>query len=83
MEIFYTRRAAEELRDLPPPIQRRVAAKMRFFADQPDPLKFAKRLTNSRLGQFRFRIGEYRVVFDVEGEAIYVLRIAKRDEVYR
>lgn len=82
MQIFYTRRAADDLQRLPQTLQRRIAAKMRFFAAQADPLRFAKRLTRVREGQFRFRIGDYRVIFDVEGDTIYVLKIAKRDDVY-
>ena len=51
MEVFYTRHAAEDLQRLPGTVQRRIAAKMRYFAAQRDPLRFAKRLANAREGQ--------------------------------
>ena len=54
---------------------------MRFFAEQSDPLAFAKRLTGMHL--YRFRIGDYRVLFEIEGNVIKVVTIKKRDEAYR
>jgi mRNA interferase RelE/StbE len=82
MKIFYTHRAAEELKSLPKEVQKRIVTKMRFYANQEDPLAFAKRLVDVREGQFRFRIGDYRVVFDVAKDSIYVLKIGKRSEIY-
>jgi len=55
---------------------------MRFFAAYKDPLKFAERLTDYLEGSFRFRIGDYRVAFDVVKGDIYVLKIKKRDKAY-
>lgn len=55
---------------------------MRFCAGRKDPLAFAKRLTDSREGQYRFRIGNYRLLFDVKNNSIYVLVIVKRDKAY-
>jgi mRNA interferase RelE/StbE len=54
-----------------------------FYASQENPLTFAKRLVAVREGQFRFRIGDYRVIFDVAKDSIYVLKIAKRSDVYK
>ena len=82
MEIFYTRKAAEAFEKLPRQVQKRIVDKMRFYAVQKDPLKFAERLTDYREGGFRFRIGDYRLAFDVKGGAIYVLKIGKRDAMY-
>ena len=55
---------------------------MCFYAKQENPLKFAKRLTDYREGEFRFRIGIYRLIFDVKRGAIYILKIDKRDSIY-
>ncbi|OGI64875.1 hypothetical protein A2647_02965 [Candidatus Nomurabacteria bacterium RIFCSPHIGHO2_01_FULL_40_24b] len=83
MEIFYTKRAARQLEDLPKPIQKRIAKKMRFFGEQKNPLRFAERLTDYREGEFRFRVGDYRLTFDVKNTAIYVLHIGRRDNIYQ
>ena len=82
MKIFYTKKAAEELEGLSYEIQKRIAKKMRFYREQKDPLKFAKRLTDYREGEFRFRIGKYRALFDVKEGTIYVLKIDNRDKSY-
>jgi len=82
MKIFYTHKVAEDLRKLPRLVQKRIAKKMRFYARQENPLKFDKRLIDHREGEFRFRIGDYRIIFDVKGNAIYVLKIDKRDKAY-
>ena len=83
MKIFYTHRAAAELKSLSKPVQKRIVSKMRFYASQENPLTFAKRLVDVREGQLRFRIGDYRVIFDVAKDSIYVLKIAKRSDVYK
>ena len=82
MEIHYTFKAAEDLEKLPQNIQKRIATKMRFYAVQKDPLRFAEKLAEPREGEFRFRVGDYRIVFDMVGNKIFVLKIKKRDEVY-
>lgn len=82
MEIFYTNKAVKQLENLPRQIQKRIVEKMRFYAKQENPLKFAKRLTDYREGEFRFRIGEYRLIFDVVKDKIYILKIDKRDKIY-
>jgi mRNA interferase RelE/StbE len=48
-----------------------------------DPLRHAKKLTHFSLGTYRFRIGDYRVIFDIEGEDIIVLRVGHRKSIYR
>ena len=56
---------------------------MRFYANQNNPLKFAEHLSDRREGEFRFRVGNYRLIFDVRANAIYVLKIDRRDKVYK
>ena len=82
MNIFYTHKAAKQLEFLPHLIQRRIVEKMRFYAKQENPLKFSKRLTDHQEGGFCFRIGDYRLTFDVRDNAIYILKIGKRDKIY-
>ena len=83
MEIFYTNKAAKKLENLPLLVQKRIAKKMRFYASQKDPLKFAKRLTDYYDGEYRFRIGEYRLTFDVKRDTIYILGVKARDKSYK
>lgn len=82
MEIRYTRKAEEQFRKLSRDVQQRIAKKMRFFSEQADPLKFAKRLTDTDDGVYRFRIGRWRVRFDIVYKTIYVVKVAIRDKSY-
>ncbi|MCK4791223.1 MAG: type II toxin-antitoxin system RelE/ParE family toxin [Desulfobacteraceae bacterium] len=41
------------------------------------------KLFDPALGTYRFRIGDYRVIFDIEGEEIVVLRVGHRKDIYR
>ena len=47
------------------------------------PLKHAEKLTDSQLGSYRFRVGDYRIIFDLVESEIVVLRIGHRREIYR
>lgn len=82
MEVHYSHKAAEDLRKLSKEIQKRIAIKMRFYTRQENPLKFARRLENSDEGEFRFRIGDYRIFFDVIDGKIFVLKISHRSKAY-
>lgn len=82
MEIRYSYKARDDFKELPREIQKRIAKKMRFYASQENPLKFAERLTDIRESEFRFRIGDWRLFFDVRGNKIFILRIKHRSKAY-
>lgn len=79
--IFFSDRAAKELQKLDKPIQRRIIEKLKEYARE-ENLSEAKRLRNPRLGTWRYRIGDWRVIFDLEGRELQILKIANRREVY-
>jgi len=83
MRISYTKSAIADLSSLPKNIQERVARKMRFYAKVENPTRFAERLTDFKDADFRFRIGEYRILFDIVNNQIFVLKIKHRKESYR
>jgi mRNA-degrading endonuclease RelE of RelBE toxin-antitoxin system len=62
-------------------IQERIVDKVRFFADQPDPLQFAEPLTG--YDAYRFRVGDFRITFELEDDTVRILSIRRRDEAYR
>ena len=81
---LFSKKALSDLKKLPKQTQRLIVGKLEYFVSGNNPLQFAKTLTNYSLGQYRFRIGDYRVVFDLEvGEIIFVLRVGHRREIYR
>lgn len=82
-QYIFRSRAEKELKKLPRDIVIRIKDKLRYFLSSPNPLNFATPLKKSTLGSYRFRIGDYRVIFDVEGENIIILTIGHRREVYK
>lgn len=81
MKIEFTKRAKGDLEALPRNVAIRILKKLNFYTKQRKPLIFAKALKGS-YGEYRFRIGKYRVVFDKIKNTIFILRIGKRDEIY-
>jgi mRNA interferase RelE/StbE len=58
--LVYTKRAIRDIRKLDESIKLRVGKALLRFRE--DPMKYAEKITDTRLGQYRFRIGDYRVV---------------------
>ena len=79
--LVYTHQAVKDIQKLEPQIKRRIGATLLRYKN--DPLSYAKRLTNSKLGTYRIRIGDYRVVFDLEGSDIVILKVGHRRDIYR
>lgn len=82
-EYVFTRVAAKDIQKLDTAIQKRLKQKMLYFIAQPDPLSLSKRLVGDKAGTYRWRIGDYRVVFDIDGNKIIILQVQHRRDVYR
>lgn len=79
--LLYTEQAARDIRaigDLDRLRIKKALERMRL-----KPLYYAKKMINSALGDYRFRVGNYRIVFDVDQDAIVILRVGHRREIYR
>ena len=80
-DVVFSERAAKEFRKLDKQIQKRIISKLKKYA-QEENLSEAKRLTNPVLGTWRYRVGDWRIVFDLNGKELQVLKVAKRRDVY-
>ena len=83
MEYYLKPSALKNLRRLPHGAQQKIIAKLDFYVRAPDPLAFAEKLTDHNSGEWRFRVGEYRLIFDVRNNNIIVLKIGHRKEIYK
>ena len=79
--LVYTSRAIKDISRLAPGIKKRIGKTLQRYKE--DPLKYAEKLSDSKIGTFRFRIGDYRVIFDISGIDIVVLRVGHRSSIYR
>jgi mRNA-degrading endonuclease RelE of RelBE toxin-antitoxin system len=81
MRVQFTETANDQLDRLPHRLQVRIVEKIELYSQQSDPLEFAEPLTGSN--EYRFRIGDYRVIFEVLHDTLWVTAIKRRDEAYR
>ena len=74
--LVYTRRAVKDIDKLEVKVKRRMGKSLNRYKE--DPLKYAEKISDPNLGSYRLRIGDYRVIFDLEGEDIVVLGVGHR-----
>lgn len=79
--LVYTHRASRDIDALDAAVKQRIGKTLQRF--EQNPLAYAEPLKESELGSYRFRIGDYRVVFDLNGQEIVVLRVGHRREIYK
>lgn len=82
MKIIFSESAFRQLSKLEKSIQKRIIDKLDFYASQNNPLEFSEKLTESKFGQWRYRIGDYRILFDVNIGRIVILKIGHRKNIY-
>ena len=79
--LVYTKRAVKDIRSLDNNVRKRIEKTL--IRHREDPLKKAEKLTDFAFGTYKFRIGDYRVIFDIENKDIVVLRVGHRKEIYK
>ena len=79
----FTKTSFKRFKKLPKDVQIRIIRKLDYFCAQEDLIDFAEPLTRSDLGEYRFRIGDYRVSFDVEDQILVIHDVDNRKDIYR
>ena len=81
--VLLERSAERDLRRLTPPIHDRVIAALQALADNPRP-QGCRKLVGS-VNDWRIRVGDYRVVYEIADviRVVRVHRVRHRREVYR
>lgn len=79
-KLIYTRTAAKDIGKLDPVAKKKLKKKIEAFSKR--PLSYARKLVDPRIGSYRWRAGDYRIVFDIEKEKIVILRVGHRREIY-
>ncbi len=81
-EARYSQPFLSDLQKLDPPVQRRIleAIETKLLID---PFKYSKKLVGKTgPGRWRFRVGDYRIRFHIEGGALLFYRVRHRREIY-
>ena len=80
-QLLYSNLAFEDIKKLDSVAKKKIKKKIELFAV--NPLFYSKRLFNSSIGNFRWRVGNYRIVFDLDKDKIIILRVGHRREIYK
>ena len=81
-EARYARPFLADLNKLEPSVQRRIlrAIETKLL---PDPFGHGRKLVGKTgPGRWRFRVGDYRIRFDIEGQLLLFYRVRHRKEIY-
>ncbi len=79
-QIEFKLRALKDMKALPKWAQRRIIIKIEALRN--DLAGDVKRLTNFS-PEYRLRVGDYRVLFEVEEDTVLVYRILHRKDAYQ
>ena len=79
--------AVQDLQNLGRMNADRITRKVVWFCRQANPLRFAEPLLGVYQGVYRFRVGDYRILFEINGRGkvriLIVLRVKHRGKAYR
>ena len=79
LEIIWDEKALSELDKLENTIARRIAKKVKELGGGLSSSD-VKRLQGS--SEFRLRVGDYRVIFMLEGDTMTILKVGHRKNIY-
>jgi len=80
-KIILTKRALKDIEKIDIKTKTHIGNKLKSLID--DPVKISRKLSNPIIGTYRFRIGDYRVIFDIDKDEVIILRIGHRRDIYK
>jgi len=82
-EIIWHEDTIEDLRKFPLKESKRIISKIEQYLSE-NPIQLGKSLRGKLKGLYRYRIGRYRVIYQINQSEckIIVIRVGKRDEIY-
>ena len=82
-EVYLERSAENDLKRLPTSIFHRIIPQIKTLAANPRP-SGCRKITGSK-NDWRIRIGDYRMIYEIneKAKAVRIMRVRHRREVYR
>jgi len=85
-DIQISERARKDLSGIDKQTSSRIISKLKEYRSTSNPMRHAKALTGDAKGLFRFRIGDYRAIFEKTKDGriiiLVILRIKHRKDIY-
>ncbi|MFA5820550.1 MAG: type II toxin-antitoxin system RelE/ParE family toxin [Candidatus Gracilibacteria bacterium] len=87
-KAIYTNEAQADLGRLERVVRERIVLKINDILKMENPLFAAKKLKNLEIPHYRFRVGDYRVIFKIDrrtGEIVIlvIVKVEHRKDVYK
>ena len=85
MTVVFAEKAKKEFLKLDKPVQKQIQIFIVKLQSMKDPRSSGKALGGNLAGMWRYRVGDYRLICEIENDKILitVLHIAHRKDVYR
>jgi mRNA interferase RelE/StbE len=82
--ILWNTKALDSLKELDKPVRKRIFDKVNDYVSQ-DPTNIGKPLKDKLSGFWRYRFGDYRIIYtvDFEKQVITVLEAGHRKDIYK
>jgi len=84
--VVYINRALKDLDGLGFNVSQRIVKKVGFYSRKTNPLAHAKKLKPPFDDLYRFRVGDYRVIFEIDNKGnltiLTILTIKHRKDIY-
>ncbi len=81
--LIFSQNAQSQIAQLDVITRKRLGKKLLYFIESGIPLSFATQIVNTNPALYRFRVGKYRIFFEINGNKLNILSVKRRDEAYR
>ena len=81
LKVEWEEKAIDDLEKLDRLIADRILRKISWFADNFDKIT-PESLSGDLRGLFKLRIGDWRVIYQVEGDIVFIRFVGHRREIY-
>ena len=84
--VDYTPKAEKQISKLDMPVQKRIYGWInKNLENCEDPTTFGKRLTQNLKGYWSYRIGDYRIIADIQDDKVLIIivEVGHRREIYK
>ncbi|MBI3626630.1 type II toxin-antitoxin system RelE/ParE family toxin [Candidatus Uhrbacteria bacterium] len=86
-ELRFTPKAQEDLSKLDRHLAGKIVDKIEYYVATGHPLRYSGKLKGALEGLYRFRMGDYRAIFEIDGSGqiniLVILKVKHRKEIYR
>jgi mRNA interferase RelE/StbE len=81
-EIAWTKDAVDDLGKLDRPIRKRILTRISWFAAHFEQI-IPEPLSGDFAGTYKFRVGDWRIIYRLRNERILILGVGHRREIYK